>query len=57
MLCELTPQGIADCIRGLMEDQEKRRMLAQTAEGKYKKQEQHMGLLLELLEEGVGEDS
>ncbi len=57
VLCELTPQGIADCIRGLMEDQEKRRMLAQTAEGKYKKQEQHMGLLLELLEEGVGEDS
>ncbi len=52
ILCELTPQGIADSIRELLGDEEKRKRLGQAAGRKYQEQDQDMGRLLELLDAG-----
>lgn len=55
MLCELTPQGIAECIIELIENPEKRERLSREAAKKQIVHREEMKQLLELAE-GLGED-
>lgn len=49
ILCQLTPEGIADSIEDLLQDEEKRKSLGRAAERKNMAQEQELQKLLELL--------
>lgn len=50
ILCELTPDGIADSILKLLDDEEKRKTLGRRASEKNKEQEQELRMFLKLLE-------
>lgn len=49
IVCELTPQSIADSIRSLLEDKEKRNALGRAARNKAAQEEPQLHLLTELL--------
>lgn len=50
ILCQLTPEGIADSIQSLLQDDEKRKRLGKAAERKNMAQEQELRKLQELLD-------
>lgn len=52
ILCDLSPQAIADSIASLLEDGEKRKRIGQAAAEKSTAQGQELQMLLELLEQG-----